>query len=116
MQSKPKNLSPEQLLDLLKKDIEKPLLVDVRESEELKIAPFPYQVVHMPLSTASLWMTNLSDYLSNNKTIVVICHAGVRSWNFGMWLIEQNWDSEIWNLEGGIDSWSVRIDSSVPRY
>ena len=23
---------------------------------------------------------------------------------------------EVWNLEGGIDAWSVHVDSSVPRY
>jgi rhodanese-related sulfurtransferase len=23
---------------------------------------------------------------------------------------------EVWNLQGGIDAWSVRVDPSIPRY
>ena len=32
------------------------------------------------------------------------------------WLIEQGREGEVWNLEGGIDAWSVQVDPSVPRY
>ena len=24
--------------------------------------------------------------------------------------------TKVWNLEGGIDAWSVQVDSAVPRY
>jgi rhodanese-related sulfurtransferase len=24
--------------------------------------------------------------------------------------------SQVWNLEGGIDAWSVQVDPKVPRY
>ena len=48
--------------------------------------------------------------------VVVICHAGVRSWQFGCWLLQQRPDLTVWNLEGGIDAWSVQVDPSVPRY
>ena len=48
--------------------------------------------------------------------MVVVCHAGVRSHHFGLWLLEQPWNLEVWNLDGGIDAWSVQVDPSVPRY
>jgi rhodanese-related sulfurtransferase len=47
---------------------------------------------------------------------VVLCHAGVRSWQFGCWLMEAQGYGEVWNLQGGIDAWSVNVDPSVPRY
>ena len=46
----------------------------------------------------------------------MICHAGVRSLHFGLWLLEQRQTLEVWNLEGGIDAWSVQVDPKVPRY
>jgi rhodanese-related sulfurtransferase len=47
---------------------------------------------------------------------VVLCHAGVRSHHFGLWLLDQGWGLEVWNLEGGIDAWSTQVDDTVPRY
>ncbi|MGB0825742.1 MAG: sulfurtransferase, partial [Synechococcus sp.] len=32
------------------------------------------------------------------------------------WLLDQPWGLEVWNLEGGIDAWSLQVDPSVPRY
>ena len=91
-------------------------LVDVREQTELEIAPFPGQVEHLPLSESNLWLTDLPARLTTSKPIVVICHAGIRSRNFGCWLLEQGQDYDVWNLEGGIHAWSVEVDPSVPRY
>ena len=91
-------------------------LVDVREDQELTIAPFPDTVEHLPLSQAEDWMGDINNTLSGDGPVVVICHAGVRSWNFGCWLLQQQPSREVWNLEGGIDAWSVTVDPSVPRY
>ena len=116
MQIQPKKISAPELQDWLKFRSPKPVLVDVREADELEIALFPFENVHMPLSEASQWKDKLFDYLPSAKPVVVICHAGLRSWNFGVWLIEQQWDAEVWNLDGGIDAWSMHIDPNVPRY
>ena len=91
-------------------------LVDVREHRELTIAAFPYPVEHLPLSEAAQWMDAIDQRLPPSQAVVVLCHAGVRSWNFGCWLLERNPAQEVWNLEGGIDAWSLAVDSSVPRY
>ena len=93
-----------------------PVLLDVREAEELDLAPFPYSVVHLPLSKPIDWIKDEVCKLDCNQKVVVICHRGIRSWNFGQWLIDQDFGLAVWNLDGGIDAWSVNIDPSVPRY
>jgi rhodanese-related sulfurtransferase len=40
----------------------------------------------------------------------------VRSWHFACWLIEEHSFGSVWNVQGGIDAWSVDVDRSVPRY
>jgi rhodanese-related sulfurtransferase len=91
-------------------------LVDVREAEELALARFPHPVAHLPLSRASEWMEGVSERLDRDRPVVVLCHAGVRSWRFGCWLLASQGYQEVWNLEGGIDAWSVDVDPSIPRY
>ena len=54
--------------------------------------------------------------LFEDREIVVTCHAGIRSYNFCQWSLDNNIVSEIWNLEEGIDGWSRYIDPSIPRY
>ena len=93
-----------------------PLLVDVREHQEIALAAFPGEVIHLPLSESQTWIDGLSQRLAADQPVVVICHAGVRSHHFGLWLLEQNWGHEVWNLEGGIDAWSTQVDPRVPRY
>lgn len=115
-QQTPRNISPNQLNSWLKKETSQFLLVDVREDQELVIAPFPAEVIHLPLSKASLWVNQLPALLGKNQTVVVICHSGIRSWNFATWLIDEGWEQEVLNLEGGIDAWSAMVDSTVPRY
>jgi len=112
----PRTISPKELNAWIAKGFPQVLLIDVREDQELVIAPFPSPVIHFPLSKASMWAKELADTLLKRQSIVVICHSGIRSWNFGTWLIEQGCAEEIWNLEGGIDAWSVDVDATVPRY
>ena len=112
----PKLISSTELNRWMQKDDVKPILLDVREYEDLIIAPFSWPVVHLPLSKSEEWLGNLSHQFPMGQAIVVICHAGVRSWNFGTWLLNQDWGYQVWNLDGGIDSWSVHVDSTVPRY
>ncbi len=112
----PRNISANDLQLWLLKESDQPVLVDVRENQELAIAPFPAPVVHLPLSEASVWVKNIPKDLLSKKPVVVICHSGIRSWNFATWLIDPESGCEVWNLEGGIDSWSVQVDPSVPRY
>jgi rhodanese-related sulfurtransferase len=91
-------------------------LVDVREDAELAMARLAQPVLHLPLSRSAEWMADLPQRLERDRPVAVLCHAGVRSWHFGCWLIEQHDFPQVWNVRGGIDAWSVEVDPSVPRY
>ena len=112
----PRNLAPKDLHRWLQNSKNQPLIIDVREDQELDIAPFPFEVLHLPLSQFSLGKGELGERLKNKQSVVVICHSGIRSWNFATWLTEQGLVTEVWNLEGGIDAWSLQVDASVARY
>ena len=112
----PLEISPEELNQWILDDFSTLILVDVRETEELTMAPFSYQVLHLPLSRFLSWSQTIQTKLSVEKKIVVLCHSGVRSWNFGVWLLEQDFRYPVWNLQGGIDAWSQLVDDTVPRY
>jgi len=53
--------------------------------------------------------------LDPEARIIAICHHGVRSMSVTSWLREQGYE-RAQSLRGGIDGWSVNVDSSVPRY
>ena len=91
-------------------------LVDVREDQELELARLPLPVIHLPLSRSQQWLAELEQRLDRTRPVAVLCHAGVRSWQFGCWLIEQQGFVEVLNLQGGIDAWSVEVDPRIPRY
>jgi rhodanese-related sulfurtransferase len=91
-------------------------LVDVREPMELELARLSQPVIHLPLSQSERWICSLREVLDPDLEVVVLCHAGVRSWQFGCWLMEAQGFPRVWNLHGGIDAWSVEADPSVPRY
>ena len=113
----PLKISAKELQKILEDDSsKKPFIVDVREDNEIAIASFPFSVLHLPLSKAANWSAKIGELLPKDKPIIVVCHAGVRSLNFGIWLLEQEIAKSVWNLVGGIDAWSNDVDQSVPRY
>jgi rhodanese-related sulfurtransferase len=91
-------------------------LVDVREAQELELAALDQPVIHLPLSRSQEWLDQIPALLDRQRPVVVLCHAGMRSWQFASWLIEAQGYEDVWNLEGGIEAWSVEVDPSVPRY
>jgi rhodanese-related sulfurtransferase len=49
------------------------------------------------------------------QEIVLICHHGMRSMQAANFLTQVGF-KDVSNLVGGIDAWSINIDSSVVRY
>src|ERR1700733_14634612 len=90
---------------------EPPLLLDVRESMEIELAPFP-GAVEMPMGDVP---SRAHAELDPDQPIVVLCHHGQRSLSVTMWLREQGFD-HAQSLAGGIDAWSRTIDPTIPRY
>ena len=91
-------------------------LVDVREAMELDLARLQQTVIHLPLSQSETWIEQISSLINRDVPVVVLCHAGIRSWQFACWLMEAQGYEQVLNLQGGIDAWSVSADPSVPRY
>lgn len=111
----PRSLTARQLKARL--DSGEPLqLVDVREAMELDLARLKQPVIHLPLSESELWISSLREQLNPDGEVVVLCHAGVRSWQFACWLMEAQGFPHVWNLQGGIEAWSCEVDPEVPRY
>ena len=91
-------------------------LVDVREAMELDLARLQQPVIHLPLSQSEAWIEQISSLINRDQPVVVLCHAGIRSWQFACWLMEAQGYEQVLNLQGGIDAWSVSADPMVPRY
>lgn len=53
--------------------------------------------------------------LDKSTPIAFFCHHGGRSQNAAEHFLQQGF-KQVYNLAGGIDAWSVQVDSSVPRY
>jgi rhodanese-related sulfurtransferase len=89
-------------------------LIDVREPQEIAIAALPkFQV--FPLSQSAQWMTTLPTQLDPLAETYVICHHGMRSAQMCQWLIQQGF-TNVKNIAGGIDAYSLVVDPSIPRY
>tara|TARA_Y100000589_G_scaffold57707_1_gene48077 strand:+ start:1806 stop:2156 length:351 start_codon:yes stop_codon:yes gene_type:complete len=112
----PKSLTAFNLYNWMNSKNEKPIIIDVRESLEIDIASLPFVNLYIPISKVSFDKVNSIISKYQNKKFVIMCHRGIRSYNFAQWLIENELVQEVWNLEEGIDGWSIHIDSSIPRY
>lgn len=91
--------------------------IDCRETGELDRASLP-GFLNLPMGEFGRWADDFEKgelSLDKNKETVVMCHHGVRSANFCSFLSQQGF-SNVRNLTGGIDAYSIEIDPSIPRY
>jgi rhodanese-related sulfurtransferase len=86
-------------------------LIDVREPSEFHAARIEGAELK-PLGQIMGWAAELPD---KNEAIILHCHHGMRSDRACQFLAAQGF-SNVHNLLGGIDEWSLKIDPSVPRY
>ena len=61
------------------------------------------------------WGPSITEDLNPDAPTIVLCHAGMRSMRVAMFLTEQGFQ-DVYNVQGGIDEYSRKIDPSVPRY
>ncbi len=113
---KPKSIDAYGLQKWLSSKEENPVIIDVREDMELAIASFPFTEIFIPMSKISYKLIESKLQKFRNKKFVVLCHRGIRSYNFGQWLLDNGIIDQVWNLSEGIDGWSRDIDQSIPRY
>lgn len=86
------------------------VLLDVREPFEVAAASLP-DALHVPMREIPVRLAELDPKAEH----VVFCHHGGRSEHVARFLTARGFE-RVHNLEGGIDAYSKRVDSSVPRY
>ena len=85
------------------------ILIDVRETWEWEIAPFP--------GARRIPLQKLDDFIPEmplNKKVIVLCHSGVKSLEVALILRENGIRS--YAVRGGIDAWATEINLTCPRY
>ena len=102
-------LTPQQVQDCLKKQ-PAPLLLDVREEDEVRLCALPGSL-HIPMNLIPLRHNELPD----DVPIIVYCHHGIRSLNVAHYLAHVGFEN-VANLQGGIDAWARQIDPTMARY
>lgn len=103
------SVAPAALADQLERG-DRIRIVDVREPVELRIAAIagaePIPLGTLPDAIASF---------DRADAIVVVCHHGIRSYMACEFLVQSGF-TQVRNLTGGIDRWSLEVDPAVPRY
>jgi len=89
-------------------------LVDVRELQEVEIA-FIKGFKVLPLSQFPEWSDQIHVHLDSDRETLVLCHHGMRSAQMCQWLKSQGF-TNVKNIIGGIDAYSLVVDGSIPRY
>jgi rhodanese-related sulfurtransferase len=89
---------------------EDPLVLDVREPDEVAAASLP-DSLNVPMAQ----VPGRVHELPRNRDIVVLCHLGGRSERVTHYLRASGFTRAV-NLAGGIDAWSREVDPEVPRY
>ncbi len=95
---------------LLEEANRNPVLLDCREPWELEVASIA-GTVNIPMSELVARIAELDA----EAEIIVLCHHGIRSQSVTAYLEEHGF-SCVSNMVGGIDAWSLEIDSGVSRY
>lgn len=105
-----KEIQVEELQEVLEKNPET-VLVDCREPDE-----FDYcRIEGAQLIPLSEFQDKAVQELAGKSPIYIHCHHGGRSRRACEFLM-QNGFSEVYNVAGGIDAWSLKIDPKTPRY
>ena len=85
-------------------------LIDVREEDEREFCNIGGDFIPMRTVLASL------ENIRKDVPVIVYCHHGNRSMMVVRTLQLQHGFTNLLNLSGGIDAWSMHIDPSIPQY
>ena len=88
------------------------LLLDVREKTEFDHARIEGSLL-IPLAELESRLTEIVAW--KDKPVVVHCHHGGRS-AAACQILSQRGFQKLYNLDGGIEAWSLTVDPAVPRY
>jgi rhodanese-related sulfurtransferase len=86
------------------------VLLDIREPREVQAASIPGALL-VPMRE----IPTRARELSKERPIAVLCHHGGRSERVAQFLAAQGFEHVV-NVDGGIDAYAARIDTTIPRY
>lgn len=89
-------------------------LIDVREPHEVVIAYIEGFKV-LSLSEFGVWSDKIATDFNPHAETFVICHHGVRSAQMCQWLLNNGF-TNVRNVIGGIDAYSLQVDPNIPHY
>jgi rhodanese-related sulfurtransferase len=107
------SLQVQELADFVAHDAQA-LLLDVREAWEVQVARIALpgaRSLHIPMNEVPARLAEIDPA----QPVVCICHHGARSAQVVAFLRRQGCQ-RVYNLAGGLDAWSLRVDPTVPRY
>jgi molybdopterin/thiamine biosynthesis adenylyltransferase/rhodanese-related sulfurtransferase len=88
------------------------LLLDVRDRDEYELSRIEGSTL-IPASELESRLQEIAEH--RGRPVVVYCHHGPRSRRAGELLLEKGF-AQVEEMAGGIEAWSVTVDSNVPRY
>lgn len=107
-------ISVKELAQRLAESSEGLQLIDVREDQEIAIASLE-GFEHLPLSEFAEWSAEIPTRLDPHAETLVLCHHGSRSTQMCQWLLSQGF-TNVKNITGGIDAYSMIVDHSISQY
>jgi adenylyltransferase/sulfurtransferase len=107
-----RGISPSDLQDLLAGE-SPPLLLDIRDPQELEICTISHSAKHVPLAM----LGHVAAELPRDRAIVLYCHNGQRSHAALMALITMGFNPTLLqSLTGGILAWAEQVDKTLATY
>ena len=107
----PQQLTVQELAEKLESE-ESLLLLDVRQEWEHQTARLPNSLL-IPLDQLMARVEEIQP--EPEQPLVIYCHHGLRSQSAAH-LLEHLGYQNVYNLQGGIDAWSLLVDPTLPRY
>src|SRR5699024_627865 len=107
-------------LAALRAGAQPPIVLDVREADEVAVAALT-GAVHVPMAELLALVGRGADAVGGRigaqtaAPIVVLCKTGIRS-AFATARLREAGFTGVRDLVGGIDQWARRIDPAMPRY
>ncbi|HVP62722.1 MAG TPA: rhodanese-like domain-containing protein [Myxococcaceae bacterium] len=92
-------------------EAERPVIVDVRTPEEVRVASIRGSL-HVPMHELPARLDELRELAG--RPLVVLCHQGVRSYHAAAFLESVGISAA--SLRGGIEGWAADVDPRMPRY
>jgi rhodanese-related sulfurtransferase len=90
----------------------KPLMIDVREANELSNGVIE-GAVHIPMNEVPARLEEFA--AQQDQPVVLICRSGQRSAQVGQFMEHVGFNDVI-NLDGGMNSWATDVDTSMNAY